>query len=134
MSIMASEPARRSRRTVVRDSRLSQTDMRPRIGKRFIAILAGIRAEFGADVDPVRSAELARLKMIGESVQAACLAGNVSVDRVVRISNLIVRAERQLASVSKSKPADGASDLRAYLTQAYADREPVADDVEGEEP
>jgi hypothetical protein len=134
---MASEHVRAPRRRgdLIRDDRLPRADMRTRIGKRFIAILAGIRAEFGPDVDPVRSAELARLKMIGESVQAACLAGNVSVDRVVRISNLIVRSERQLASVSKSKPASDASDLHAYLNQTYgSDHEPVADDVEGKEP
>jgi hypothetical protein len=127
--------APRRRGDLIRDSRLRQADMRTRIGKRFTAILAGIRSEFGPDVDPVRSAELARLKMIGESVQAACLAGNVSVDRVVRISNLIQRAERQLASVSKGKPSSPVADLHAYLHQTYgsdqAEDEPSDHDVDG---
>jgi hypothetical protein len=118
---LVSEPARRTRRIVIRDSRLPNSDMRTRIGKRFLTILAGIKAEFGADVDPVRAAEIARLKMITENAQFNCLEGKVNVDRVVRLSNLVTRKERELASLRRgNKPTSGSSELTAYLATLNA--------------
>ena len=99
----AVRPARRFPRRTDRTSpdRLANLDQRTRLAKRFAAILAAIKAEYGDAVDPVKAAELARLKMISESVQGAFLAGNANVDRVVQVSNMILRAERQLVSKSE---------------------------------
>jgi hypothetical protein len=132
MTTMA-EPVRAPRRRadLIRDDRLPSIDMRTRTGKRFSTILASIRAEFGDDVDPIRAGEVARLRMLGEAAQRDALVGKVSVDRVVRISNLIVRAERQMASVGRAKPGPAGQDLHAYLAELAA-RDADAEDVEPE--
>jgi hypothetical protein len=90
----ASVRAPRKRADLIRDDRVRGVDMRSRAGRRFSTILAAIKAEFGDDVDPIRAGEVARLRMLGELAQRDALVGKISVDRVVRISNLIVRAER----------------------------------------
>jgi hypothetical protein len=127
---MASEHVRAPRRRgdLIRDDRLPSIDMRTRVGRRFATVLTAIRAEFGADVDPIRAGEVARLRMIGEDLQAKCLAGKVPADRVVRVSNLIVRAERQLLTVAKARPAaSGAQTLNAYLAELAQRDEDAAD-------
>src|ERR1700722_18746078 len=96
MTTMASEPTRRSRRVVVKPSRLGRVDMRSRAGKAFANALAAARAEFG-DGEPHRVAEIARLRLIAERAQIDHLAGKVTLDRVVRAGNMLVRCERQLA-------------------------------------
>jgi hypothetical protein len=48
----------------------------------------------------------------------------------VRISNLVVRSERQLSAVSKGKPAAAGTDLAAYLASEYADRQDDEPEVE----
>ena len=119
----------RSRRLPIRDTRLGSTDMRTRRGKRFAAILAAVRSEFG-DVDPIRAAEIVRLRMISEAAQRDCLDGKVTLDRLVRISNLLVRAEKQLTAVAKAKPAaSGAQTLNAYLAELAAQQ---GDEAEAE--
>jgi hypothetical protein len=129
MSSLAAEHVRAPRRRgdLIRDDRLSSIDMRTRIGRRFATLLDAVKSEFG-DADPARLAEVVRLRMISENAQRDCLAGQVPLDRLVRVQNLLIRAERQLTSVSRGKPAAGGVDLASYLAE-IADRDD-ADDVE----
>jgi hypothetical protein len=131
---MAAVRAPRRRGDLIRDDRLSSIDMRSRAGKRFSQILAAVRSEFG-DADPIRLAEVARLRMIAEGAQQAALAGKLPLDRLVRISNLVVRSERQLTAVGKGKPVSGGADLASYLA-GLSDQEDetevdAAESVEG---
>jgi hypothetical protein len=122
--LVVNEPTRRSRRVVASPSRLPRTDMRTRLGKRFASILAAVQSEFGPNVDPIRAAEVARLRMIAEDAQNGCLAGAVGLDKLVRVSNMAVRAERQLAAVSKARPAaSGETTLANYLADLAAQQE-----------
>jgi hypothetical protein len=107
---------RRRRADLIRDDRLSSIDMRTRTGKRFATILTAVRAEFG-DADPIRAGEVARLRMISEAAQRDCLAGKVPLDRLVRVQNLLIRAERQLTAVGRGKPSHAGQDLHAYLAE-----------------
>jgi hypothetical protein len=133
MAVQARAPRRRA--NLIRDDRLSAVDMRTRQGKRFATILASIRAEFGADADPIRAGEIARLRMLGEVAQRDALVGKISVDRVVRISNLIVRAERQMSAVGRGKPSPAGQDLAAYLAELVDQEEVEPGEVEaGVEP
>jgi hypothetical protein len=100
--------------------------MRSRTGRRFAEILAAVRVEFG-DADPIRLGEVVRLRMISEAAQRDCLAGKVPLDRLVRVQNLVIRAEKQLSTVTRGTPAPAGADLRDYLA-ALAD----GDDVEAE--
>jgi hypothetical protein len=132
MAVHVRAPRRRA--NLIRDDRLSAVDMRTRQGRRFATILASIRAEFGADADPIRAGEIARLRMLGEVAQRDALVGKISVDRVVRISNLIVRAERQMSSVGRGKPSPAGQDLASYLADLVAENETEVDAaVEGVE-
>jgi hypothetical protein len=108
--------APRRRGDLIRDDRLSSVDMRTRVGRRFAEILAAVRSEFG-DADPIRLAEVVRLRMISEAAQRDCLAGKVPLDRLVRVQNLLIRAERQLTAVGRGKPSHAGQDLHAYLAE-----------------
>jgi hypothetical protein len=108
--------APRRRADLIRDDRLPRADMRTRSGKRFATILAAIRNEFG-DVDPIKAAEIARLRMISETAQRDCLAGKTTPDKVVQISNLIARKELGLAAARHAKSASGSTLLSNYLAK-----------------
>jgi hypothetical protein len=131
MTLMAAHArAPRRRGDLIRDDRLPSIDMRTRQGRRFAAILAAVRSEFG-DADPIRLAEVARLRMIAEGAQRDALAGKLSLDRLVRISNLVVRSERQLTAVGRGKPSPAGQDLRDFLSE-LSDDETEVESVEVE--
>jgi hypothetical protein len=115
---------RRRRADLIKDDRVRGLDMRTRDGRRFSQILAAVRSEFGDAVDPIRASEVARLRMIAEGAQRDALAGKLSLDRLVRISNLVVRSERQLTAVGRARPSHAGPDLASYLA-TLADAEPV---------
>jgi hypothetical protein len=124
MAVHVRAPRRRA--NLIRDDRLPSIDMRTRTGKRFSTILAAVRSEFG-NADPARLAEVVRLRMISESAQRDCLAGKVPLDRLVRVQNLVIRAERQLTAVGRGKPVAGGADLASYLAGLADDQDDDAD-------
>jgi hypothetical protein len=128
MAVHVRAPRRRA--NLIRDDRLSAVDMRTRVGRRFAEILAAVRSEFG-DADPIRLAEVVRLRMISEAAQRDCLAGKVPLDRLVRVQNLLIRAERQLVTVGKGKPAPAGQDLASYLAELVEDAEAEPEAVDG---
>ena len=118
MTMEAHTRALRRRSDLIRDDRMVGGDMRTRSGRRFSTIMAAVKNEFGDGVDPIRAAVICRLRMISEKAQADCLAGRIGLDRLVRISNLLLRAEKQATAVGKARPeVSGANALSTYLAQ-----------------
>jgi hypothetical protein len=132
-TVEAARPRRRPRAYVPRaamlgDDRLPGADMRSRQGRQYRKAFEAASAEFrGADSG--RIAEVVRLRLLSEAIQAAALAGKADADSAIRAANVAARFARDLHMVTKGKPGGGAEDPRDYL-RAIADQEP---DLDGED-
>jgi hypothetical protein len=113
-------PNRRARPLLIRDDRLIGVDMRSREGRRFREILKAAVAEFG-EGDPIRVAEIARLRLIVEKTQTDLLAGKAKPDDLVRVSRLTTQRERGLREHSgKAAPAKRVNPLAEHFSRPPA--------------